>query len=267
MTFAQIEEWVVENRPVRATKPLVLLSALSDRNREWSVSRKGFAGAGSIIVHLLLLYFFVNKLTGGAPAHPLAGAGGPSLSVFNLSSASDDRAETKSEKAASAPKRDEAIQKPVPVVPAEWKLSTISAPSAASATTGQSISTGTSTSTPAGGGYDPYAGASPMPLIPVVANTGISAGNPTSSISADPITIDQDVLRKIRSMVRQFARPGNPVRMTLTIAKDGAIIDLKLSGAPLQAENQVKAYLRSQRLVSISSPLDTTQVRTVDLIV
>jgi len=244
---------------------MVLLSALNDRNREWSVSRKGFAVAGSIIVHLLLLYFFVNKLTGGTPAHQLAGAGGSSLSVFNLSSASDDRTETKSEKAASAPKRDEAIQKPVPVVPAEWKLSTISLPSAASATSGQSISTGTATATPAGGGYDPYAGASPMPLTPVVANTDIPAGNPTASSSADPITIDQDVLGKIRSIVRQFTRSASSVRLTLTIAKDGAIMDLKLSGVPSQAEKQVKTYLRSQTLVRISSPLASTQVRIMDL--
>jgi len=264
MTFAQIEEWVIEDRPVKVAKPLILLSALSDRNREWSVSRKGFAVAGSIIVHLLLLYFFVNKLTGAAPAHQLAGAGGPSLSVFNLSSSSDDLTETKSEKAASAPKRDEAIQKPVPVVPAEWKVSTISVSSTASATTGQSISTGTSTSSPAGGGYDPYAGASPMPLIPD-ANTDIPPGNPTASNSADPITIDQDILGKIRSMVRQFARPGNPVRLTLTVAGDGAIIDLKLSGAPSQAENRVKTYLRSRSLVTIAGPLTGNQVRTIDL--
>jgi len=264
MTFAQIEEWVIEDRPVKAAKPMILLSALSDRNLEWSVSRKGFAIAGSIIVHLLLLYFFVNKLTGAAPAHQLGGADRPSLSVFNLSGASDDRTETKSEKAASAPKRDEAVQKPVAVVPAEWKLSTISVPSAASATPGQSISTGTSTSTPAGGGYDPYAGASPMPLIPVT-NTDIPPGNPTASSRADPITIDQDILGKIRSMVRQFTRPGNPVRLTLTVAKDGAIIDLKLSGAPWQVENRVKNYLRSRSLVTIASPLTSNQVRIIDL--
>jgi len=265
MTFAQVEGWLIEDRPVKAAKPMILLSALSDRYREWSVSRKGFAVAGSIIVHLLLLYFFVNKLTGAAPAHQLAGAGGPSLSVFNLSGASDDRTETKSEKAASAPKRDEAIQKPVPVVPAEWKLSTISVPPAASVTTGQSISTGTSTSTPAGGGYDPYAGASPMPLTPVAANTVVNNGSPTTSSSADPIRIDQDVLGKIRSMVHQFTRPGNPVRLTLTVAKDGAIIDLKLWGAPLQVENRVKNYLRSRSLVTIASPLTSNQVRIIDL--
>jgi len=265
MTFAQVEEWVIEDRCVKDAKPMVLLSALNDRDREWSVSRKGFAVTGSIIVHLLLLYFFVNKLTGAAPARQLAGAGGPSLSVFNLSSSSDDRTEMKSEKAASAPKRDEAIQKPVPVVPAEWKLSTISVSSAASATTGQSISTGTSTSTPAGGGYDPYAGASPMPLTPVVANTFVNTGSSSASSSADPITIDQDVLAKVRAIARRHSRPSDVIKLILSFGADGTLSNLKIIGVSPDTEAQIKDYVGRHKLIDNSAASPGAQERTLTL--
>jgi len=267
MTFAQVDEWMIAKGRAEPAKPVVAIPSLRELNGRWAISRKSIAVTGSIIVHLLLLWFFVNRLVGEAPAHRVAGEGS-SLAVFNLANANDDAKESASKSESAPAKQTKSEVASVPPPPMEWKLSTISVASVPSTSTGSTASNMSAGSTPSGGGgYDPYAGATPLPLIPSPTAGLASGADPAAGPGSDPIIIDQDTLRMIRTIARQYARPATRVQLILTIGREGALRNLKISGTRSEAEveRRISDFLRDRHLIEIKASLPNPEVRTLEL--
>lgn len=230
---------------------------------------KGFAAGGSLLIHLLLLYLFVNKLIGADDIIRSPGSNGPSLVVFDLADPSDSP-KAKPEQTVAAP--IETPQPPAPSLPAEWKMTRL--PPMPANSSSSAASTPAPPSPPAGGApsagggdYDPYAGAAPLRLVPSVAGTNPALAKPgeTAAPPAGSLTIDADLIEKIKSLIRRKIKGSAPVTMTVTVGTDGTLLDVQFSGLDRNMAEQVWNYLTHVRFLKTNGRLIQPETRTIAL--
>ncbi len=267
MSFVQTDEWY--------TSDTVPAARTSSRPRETrtparSQFRKSFAAGGSLLVHLLLLYLFVNKLLGAQDDIRSPGSNGPSLLVFDMADPSES-SKPKPKQTAAAPV--EAVQAVTPPPPPEWKMtrlpqiSTISLSPVASTPGLPSSSAGGEPSAGGGGDYDPYAGAAPMRLVPPIASADPALAKPAGNGAspAESLNIDENLIEKIKSLIRNKIKGSARPTMTITVGTDGRLIDVEFSGLEPSLADQVRDYLAHVRLLKPNRRIAQPEVRVIVL--
>lgn len=276
MAFVQTSEWEVSRRLPKAASIATTASWLGAAQR---IVRHFLAVVGSILIHILLLYFFLSKMLGSGGEADDPGVKNENLLLFNLSDGKANEAE-KSEpfkEQANQPKATSSSN-PSPAPVQEWKMAPMpksvaasskpiqtSAEATSAASTSQSALSAVG-STGGGGNYDPYAGAAPQRLMPFQ-QPASSPPNPSAvAVSArDPLELNQEILGILRKLAKSRGDHGASLILTIEVAPNGNQRNIKLDGGPPGLLASIRGVLKKRPLYRIRTPLTKMEVRQVPL--
>jgi hypothetical protein len=278
MAFALAQTWNAAAPSPSGLAPLGL--ALSHR-QETQLRRAG-ATAFSILVHILLIWVLLNKLSGGmAGEGEGAGAGNGALMSFALSdpasaaASASEPEQVPQPRVERAPVSDVDSTAPTDLPPPEWTVSRLppaqsQRPAAASGSAFAGTSAGAGASgAGAGAGqggtqvYDPYAGAAPLRM-----NESGAGASSTANMSlgarvlgflgldrpaAAGLTLDETALEAIRRAVER-SLPGRrgTAEITVRVSPTGMVLEASARGgsAPAEARSALGRALIGKRLFS-----------------
>ncbi len=231
----------------------------------------------SILVHILLLWALINKLSGGGAGEGAGkGAGDSNLMSFALSdpasaeSASDNEArQTPQPRVEQAPVSEVDATAPTDLPVPEWTVSRLPptpsphpAAASGSALAGASPGLGQPGAGPGRGGnsvYDPYAGAAPLRRDDPGASADSSLGARVlgflgfGQADAAGLSLDEAALEAIRSNVER-SLPGRrgTVEIMVRVSPTGMVLETSIRGgsAPADAISALRRALIGKRLFS-----------------
>lgn len=279
MAFIQTAEWQIAERASRL--PL----AVPDVRQHSAVQqalRQLLAVVGSALVHILLFYFFLNKMLGSGGDLARPGSKGESLLLFNLSDAKADEPKQSEPTKEQARETKATTSNVAPPQPHEWTvvplpkgvvtraLTTSSAPpNSSTAANPPQPASSASGALGGGGNYDPYAGAAPQRLAsqfqPGLPPPSELNASPTPIPNQDPLELDETVLNKLRQLVDRSGTNEKGVLLTVKIAPDGGLKGIKLAGGSRSLQSLVRALLKSEPLYRVVAPLTKMQIRQIEL--
>lgn len=251
MAFVQLQTW--DARLAGASPAMAAEAPPADARPEQRRFRRRCAAAIiSVLVHLLLLRLFTAGLPPGLGGLPDAGAESGAVTLLDLSPPSSEQ----------KPKPERSLVPPVPSPPAmvdssadvalpppEWSVSRIEAvapPRTAPAASNESTTASAGAGQPGNrsSGFDPYAGAAPLPR--------------------DTAGIDTAALEAIRGRVSRFyPEAQGTVELVVRIAGTGSIVEARISGGTAPAE--VKEALRKAVIGARLFAASPEQARTTTL--
>jgi len=223
--------------------------------------RRSVATIGSVLIHLLLLYFLANKLLGsGDGSH--SGLQGEKTLVFNLNQEAADPGS----KARADPKDKSQATPPTPAVqpPLEWKVTRLphevsQAVATAEAHNFQATPATKAAGNAGGGNYDPYAGAAPEKLGMNLANLSLKSLQRTGQV-----ILDADKLQKLKALIAK-SRQSHTIQLTISIAKDGRNELLAAEGCDIGLKNTIAHFIKTYGLFSATAELEKIELRTASL--
>jgi len=233
MAFHKVESWTIDARGRVDVRPRLAFTSIMDkivRCISATPARRLEAFVGTVAVHLALLLFLLFKLSDVGPGPGKGSAETLTFVDIGHAESAEQRAAADQAQAQPVAKQASKVDGSTAAVPVEWSVSKIRAPvliAAPAVTSPQpAASSSAQGSAAGGGGYDPYAGASPRWLPPSPGSAGsmqrAAAAAPTMSASE----IRPDLLRALRDLCER-ANIAVPARMMLTLDAKHRVIEIE----------------------------------------
>lgn len=294
MSFVQVEQWQGATGPRRSAPARLARSPSgSDQHpkgaswRPRHIWRRSSSFLFTVLLHVLLLYFLINRVFGSGGLALSSGTGGESLVLMSLpgiSDGEDQQDAVEEEEAAERPQEEPAPGPPVEAAAATSPDSKdmavaeeveIGGANGLSDAEASGAATGASGGgAQAGGGYDPLAGAAP--IQPGAALAGAAVSTITGVVALlmpseppDPFVLDESVLESVRSqMIARYPSITGTLELMVRILPDGTVAQVQTIGgnAPPQLMLAFSRLLIGKPLFRPSGPMAEAQWRALPLI-